>query len=266
VPLRAAQTQGRLFWLDRRDFAADDLMFGQVVAGQVAPLLDQIILQRRLREAAVAHERVRLARDLHDGLLQSLAAMGIQLQVARDALGTQPEDAGRRLAEVQRALAEEQRGLRLFIRQMRPGSSAGDGPTAPLCARLRELAGRIAGEWGLAVRVEDDTLRTPLEPGLEQQTYLMVHEAVMNAARHARASAVRVSLAGRDDRLHLVVEDDGHGFPFRGRRDAEALAASGEGPVSLRERVTQLGGHLAVDSSDGGARVEIDIPLGSRRG
>jgi signal transduction histidine kinase len=74
---------------------------------------------------------------------------------------------------------------------------------------------------------------------------------------------VRVTLATADSRLHLAVEDDGRGFPFHGRRDGEELAATQEGPASLRERVASLGGRLVVDSSERGARVEIDVPLHS---
>jgi len=264
VPFRGAEVEGRLFWLDRPVMTADDLALGQVVAGQVAPLLDQFFLQRRLREADVAHERVRLAQDLHDGLLQSLAAAALQVESARAAVATDPVAASERLADVQKALAAEQRELRLFIRHMKPGAFRDEGPTAPLCERLQDLAARIGREWGFAIRVDHDGLRTSLDPALEQQTYLMVHEAVMNAARHAGATAVRVDLLTGDGFLRIAVEDDGRGFPFQGRHDAPALAASRQGPVSLRERVTMLGGSLVVESSAKGARVEIGLPLRAR--
>jgi signal transduction histidine kinase len=214
-----------------------------------------------MRSAAVDQERVRLARDLHDGLLQSLAAASLQVQAARDALGIEPKAAERRLGEVQRMLADEQRSLRIFLWQMRPGSSSpGGGSTAPLGERVRRLAERVGREWGLAVRIEDEGLRVPLGPGLEQQLYLMVHEAVTNAARHSGARTVQVEMAANDGRLRVLVEDDGRGFPFEGRRDGEELAAAGQGPVSLRERAALLGGHLVVDSSGKGSRVEIVVP------
>jgi len=263
VPFRGVEVEGRLFWLDSRDPTADDLLVAHVVAGQVAPELDQILLQRKLREAAVDHERVRLARDLHDGLLQSLAAVSLQVQSARDAMTSEPEGAAERLSVAQRALADEQRSLRLFIRQMRAGSKPDGQPQAPLSQRAGELGERVGREWGLVVQVEHEGVRTPLDPGLEQQAYLMLHEALMNAARHATASRVRVELASANGRLRLAVQDDGRGFPFRGTRSGEDLAATGEGPRSLRERVASLGGRLVVHSSPGGSRVEIDVPLQS---
>jgi signal transduction histidine kinase len=261
VPLRGAGVAGRLFWLDCRDPTADDLLVAHIVAGQVAPELDQILLQRKLREAAVDHERVLLARDLHDGLLQSLTAVALQVQSARDAMAGEPEAARERLSVAQRTLADEQRALRLFIRQMRAGPHPEVPSAGPLCERVRDLAERVGRDWGLAVRVEHEGMRAPLGPGLEQQAYLMLQEALVNAARHAGASRVRVSVAAADGRLRLAVEDDGRGFPFHGSRDGEELAAAGEGPRSLRERVAGLGGRLVVHSSENGARVEIDVPL-----
>jgi signal transduction histidine kinase len=263
VPVRGAHIAGgRLFWLDRPGFTADDLMLGAIVARQAASLLDQIVLRQRLHRAAAAEERVRLSHDLHDGLLQSLAAAALQLQAARSALDSGGDIAARRLAEVQRLLAEEQRSLRQFLWEMWPGG-APDSETAPLAERVRALVERVGREWGLAVRATVEELGAPLGDGLERQVYLMVQEAVTNAARHAGARSVLVEVAARDGRLRLVVEDDGQGFPFAGRRDGDQLAAAGKGPVSLRERAALLGGAIVVDSSPRGARVQIDLPLGA---
>jgi signal transduction histidine kinase len=263
VPFQGAEAEGRLFWLDRRGMTAEDVMLARIVGGQVAPLLDQIHLQRKLRGAAVALERVRLARDLHDGLLQSLGAVGLQLQSALAAVGRNPEVTRERLVEVQRILAADVRDLRLLLGQMKPDPLRGGVPTAPLCERLENLASRIEREWGLRVALDHGGLRTPLGHTLEQQAYLMAHEAVMNAARHAAATEIRVEISAGAGHLRLAVVDDGHGFPFRGRHDGEALTAARVGPVSLRARAAALGGRLVVDSSGTGARVEITVPLGT---
>ena len=102
--------------------------------------------------------------------------------------------------------------------------------------------------------------RLPRE--LARAVQFMVHEAVINAARHGRAKGVDVRAEARENRVRLVVLDDGRGLPFRGRREHAALAAQGAGPVTLWSRVDALGGTLTIDSSERGVRLEIVLPFG----
>ena len=96
---------------------------------------------------------------------------------------------------------------------------------------------------------------------LEHAVRFMVSEGVVNALKHAHPSRISVDItADGSDELHIVVSNDGRGLPFRGRRSHEELAAANAGPVSLRERVTSLGGTLAIDSAPTGSRLEITIP------
>ena len=88
----------------------------------------------------------------------------------------------------------------------------------------------------------------------------MVHEAVINALQHAHPSKVTVDVAVRDGILALVVRDDGRGFPERGHLDHDELVRRNVGPVSLRDRVTAMGGRMAIDSSVSGSRIEITMP------
>ena len=85
-------------------------------------------------------------------------------------------------------------------------------------------------------------------------------EAIVNAARHAKASTVRVELDVGEPRIDIVIADNGHGFPFRGRYDHLALKAGRLAPVTLGERVEALQGTLMIDSSETGARLEIVVP------
>jgi signal transduction histidine kinase len=96
---------------------------------------------------------------------------------------------------------------------------------------------------------------------LFRDVYRLVQEASVNAARHGKATEVRVSLVVRDGWLDIGVADDGCGFPFQGRFDGDALAKRQLGPRTLRERVSALGGTLALESSGAGARLEMRLPL-----
>lgn len=89
---------------------------------------------------------------------------------------------------------------------------------------------------------------------------------MINAARHARATAVRVEIGSLDSQLSVAVSDNGRGFNFRGHYNLAALNALNVGPVMLKERVASLGGAMAIDSTDCGARVEIYLPLAGNGG
>ena len=89
----------------------------------------------------------------------------------------------------------------------------------------------------------------------------MVHEALVNVARHGGAKAVEVRAAAKDGHVRLEIVDDGRGLSFRGRREHAALSAGSGAPVSLWSRVNALGGTLTIDSSETGVHLEIALPL-----
>ncbi|HKO59275.1 MAG TPA: ATP-binding protein [Thermoanaerobaculia bacterium] len=89
----------------------------------------------------------------------------------------------------------------------------------------------------------------------------IVNESLSNAARHGRASLAVVSVALRNGLIDIRVADDGRGFAFSGRHDLDALERRGLGPRTLKERIRALGGSLIVESSNGGASIEVSIPV-----
>ena len=97
---------------------------------------------------------------------------------------------------------------------------------------------------------------------LGMETFRMVAEAVANSAKHGQATTIRVDLFTREDRLRIVVVDDGIGFPFRGRYNLPTLLERQIGPGVLGERVAALNGEMVVESTEEGSRVEIALPLG----
>lgn len=258
LPLHGETVDGRLFFLGKRALTSDDLVLGEIATAMLAARLDQAALVRQLRAAAAADARVRLARDLHDGVLQSFTAIGLRLGAARRIADEHPAEVAAHLQDVQRLLADEQRDLRFFIQELQRQDLTGE---APLGERLRALCERIERTWGVRVQVSAALGAEPTV-AMGREIYSLVREAIVNAARHGAARRVTVGLEERGDRIVVSIEDDGRGFPFAGSFDGASLRARGLGPRSLRERTSALGGAFALRSTATGARVQMDLPAG----
>jgi signal transduction histidine kinase len=238
---------------------ADIVPLAEVVAREVGNSLEQLYLHDRLQQIAIREDRIRVARDLHDGVLQSLTGIRLQLQALADEHGA-PSSISDRLLAVERAISIEQRELRMFIEDLRPIGSR-RLTDAGLAATLEELRARLETEWHTPIIVRLSPPALAVGAPVEHTLRLMVREAAINALKHAHPSRVTVDVQPHGvDALRLVVSDDGRGFPFRGRLEHEALVASNAGPLSLRERVVAAGGTLAVESDSRGSRVEIILP------
>jgi signal transduction histidine kinase len=262
-PVRGETVQGRLFALDRKDLQRDHLVLGEIVAQRVAADLDQFHLLFQLRTTAVTEERMRLACDLHDGMLQSLTGAALQLQVLARLLAEDPPAPAAReqLREVQRLIAADQRDLRFFIEELKPAPRALAGPL-DLRDRLGELAERLERLCGLAIDVRLEAAGGQLSEAFTRQLYRLLREALFNVARHAGASRAIVEVSRQGQGLRITVTDDGRGFAFRGHYDHEELNRQKLGPVSLKERIATLGGSLAIDSFPGLTRLEVNLPAG----
>jgi len=254
---------GRVFFLDAERSSTESAAAVDLVAREVGNSLDQLYLAERLRQVAVREDRLKLSRDLHDGVLQALTGIRLELQAVAEAPGVST-DAHDRLLALERALAIEQRELRLFINELQPGPTA-PVATGPIVQVFTDMAQRLSAEWKtpIAVRVSPPDLALPQT--IQQPIRLMVHEAVVNALNHAHPSRVSVAVDRSDQELRIVVSDDGHGFPFKGKLTHEELRAANAGPTSLRERVRALDGRLSIESTSAGSRVELALPLASAR-
>ena len=218
-------------------------------------------LARRIKKATAAEERVRLARDLHDGVLQTLTGTALQLQTAERLIEREPGKARAVLGDVQHMIADEQRDLRFFIQELKPGQIGALDEGGGLAPALQELGRRLESVWGLRLELSASPPRLPASEQVLGEVYRIVQEAAVNAARHGQATRVSVSL-GLDDRaLTVAVSDNGHGFPFQGRMGLNALTAAHQGPRNLRERVVALGGTMDIASEAAGSRLDIRLPL-----
>lgn len=199
---------------------------------------------------AIAAERERIARNLHDGPLQSVIGAKLQLY-ARGAVSGSAE-----IAESLEAIGRE---ISSLIRDLRPRGSA--VPESRLTTRLNLLAAEVKRQWNVELELGEIPLIRTLDPSCQRDLRRLIREAVVNAARHSGSRRIEVHGEVAGDQLNLVVRDHGSGFPFRGRLSLGELRASGWGPRSLCERLELIGGDLMVDSTPAGSTVVMTVPV-----
>jgi signal transduction histidine kinase len=209
-------------------------------------------LQRSRESLVVAREeeRLRLRRDLHDGLGPTLAALVFKIGLIRDGIGGDAD----RTSELLRELSGETQAAIADIRQLVYGLRPPALDELGLVGAIREQAEYVAASTGLAIVVKSDEL-PKLPPAVEVAAYRIAIEAVTNATRHAAASRCTITLR-LDCRLELEIADDGRGLPTTLR--------AGVGLRSMRERATELSGSFAIDAApQGGTRIRVSLPVGT---
>jgi signal transduction histidine kinase len=207
-------------------------------------------------------ERMRLARELHDGVAQALTAIGLHLRAAERLLETSADDARAKLTLARQLVLVEQRDLRFFIRDLKPAPLGALESATTLSTLLSELSARFRSTWGLTVEVQND-LPDGLDSQLRYEIYRIIQEGLLNAARHGEATFADVTLTHADDHASITIRDNGRGFAFQGHFDHWELTAQQRGPVVLKQRVTGVRGILAITSTEAGATLDIHIPLGT---
>jgi signal transduction histidine kinase len=254
------QPAGRLFLLNgRRGFRREDLIWFERIARHVGPSVENIFLLRHLRARAIEGERSRISRDLHDGILQTLLSVEIQLDVLRRRVAGSPEHAATGLANLQQTVKNESAELRHMVTDLRPLRVQ----SADLVDLMRGFAERYRNESTLALDVLIDSVELHAPDRVCREIFQIYREALNNIKKHAKASHVVVKLSQDDSRLVLVVDDNGEGFSFAGRFTGDELDRLRLGPISIKERTRTVGGVLTVESNPGhGARLTIEIPLG----
>lgn len=265
APIASGDLRGRLFVLEPRQAGADDLLLAEIFARRMSARLERLHLLRQLQHDARSELRTRLGRDLHDGVIQSLTAAGLRLEAAQRLLPADSE-AGRIIREVEGLLGDEQEDLRSFIRQAPATGVHTRAFPGRLCDRLRDTARRVGSRWDLPIEVTCGEEPPVLDERLAHEIDRIAQEALVNAARHGRATRVKLSLEVEEAAgfLRLVVADDGQGFPFTGRFDLAALNERKLGPLMVKQRVAAAHADLLLDSSPSGARLEIRLPLPNR--
>jgi signal transduction histidine kinase len=194
--------------------------------------------------------RSRLARDLHDGVIQSIYAAGLGLEGARSLLATDPAGADQRLAHCLAALNDTIRDVRTFIN----GLESGVSPARPFRQTLATLVATMQAiqPGNIALEVDEAVARR-ISPGQELQILQILRESISNALRHAQPGSIQLSLhTGADGRAALVIADDGRGF------NLADPPGRGHGLVNLGIRAREMGGALQIDTAPGkGTRITL---------
>jgi signal transduction histidine kinase len=246
----------------RRKFTRDDLEFLLLLVTQAAAGFENVRLQEKAEEFAVAEERGRIARDLHDGFIQSLAGIDLRVEACKLFLQRDPTRIPRELEDLHQAVDRGYKEVRHYLTVLREPHREEKN----LWGALDRLAVEFSTRERLRVRI----VRPPADPELSPTTAhdltQIVREALRNAVRHGRASQAIIKISTRGPDLSLVVHDNGSGFPNgHGRRDDDGFLAAQATPWSIRERTAALGGSLRVWTKPGrGAEITVTIPAASR--
>ncbi|SPF43189.1 putative signal transduction histidine kinase [Candidatus Sulfotelmatobacter kueseliae] len=250
--------RGRVFLFDPfwQGEKQEELRFLLNLVQQVGPAIYNVYLLHRLRRRAGAAERARVARELHDGAVQSLIAVEMQVDVLRrQAEAKRPisEELGR----IQGLLREEVLKLRELMQQMK----AIDVDAQRLLGVLSDAVERFQRETGISARFVTDVEELDMPQRVCREVLRIVQEGLVNVRKHSGARHALVRLGCSRDQWNLTIEDDGKGFPFAGRLNHDQMESVGKGPMIIKERVRLIAGELTVESTPGkGTRLEITLP------
>lgn len=238
-------------------FDETDVKTLETLAGQLSVAIENINLylqqQDQSQRLAVADERDRIGRDLHDGVIQSMYAVGLTLEDIASNAGNEPENVKPRIDEVVGDLNQAIGDIRRYIMDLRPTELQG----RRLEEALASLVGYLEDRAGVAVTIDLD-----MDPSILPERYFVniwhiLQESFSNIEKYAHAKNVLVSLAVREGDICLTVADDGDGF------DLEATELGrGFGLPNIKDRAERLGGVLHIESSLGAdAKLDIKVPI-----
>jgi signal transduction histidine kinase len=245
---------GNLYLTEKRGggaFTAGDEASVVALAAVAGSAIANVKLSVRSRELSLVRERDRIARDLHDTVIQNLYATGLGLQAAQRE-SADPTAVQERITRAVESIDATVKEIRATIFALQDDPSTVNGARARLLAVAEEMASLL----GFPPRLRlDGPIDTVIDRDLAEQLVPVLRESLTNVAKHARATTVMVRVEVLEGHLELEVVDDGVGLP-------EALRPNGMGVANIRERALLLGGRAELSSVDGrGTRVLWRIPL-----
>jgi signal transduction histidine kinase len=255
-----ARAIGLLCAINSRDnrFTNEQLDFLAILSAFAATAIENARLAEETRYVLLASERDRIAREMHDGISQSLFSISLGLELAKKQVLKDPVPVVGRLGELQDRLSVAMTELRRFIYDLRPVKLQELGLAGAIDFWIREVTiGRpVSGE----LVVDGEPYH--IGPGREACLYRVAKESVSNIVRHAEARRFVVRLEYAADGVTLSITDDGQGFVVDDAIDGRT-EGSGMGLRSIRERVRRESGTISIDSDPGGGtRIGVRLPVG----
>jgi signal transduction histidine kinase len=260
VPIRVRDDVfGNLYLTDKTTGDAftdvdEELVVG--LAGAAGVAIENARLHTRLYEVGVIEDRERIARDLHDTVIQRLFATGLSLQAASRLVHTDPDGAVVRIDEAVDGLDETVRQIRTAIFDL----EASRPPGFALRDEILGLVHEAARTMGFEPRVRfDGPVEIAVPASIHPHVIATLREALSNVARHAHASSAEIEVIASSSDLTIRVSDDGVGLVQDG--------SGGRGLANMATRAEKLGGHCELGTgSSRGAELRWTVPLGGHRG
>jgi signal transduction histidine kinase len=256
VPLKArARVVGvmSLAFRGQRRLDPSEIELLEALGAGVGVAVENARLYRQARRVAVLEERERIAMELHDGIIQSIYAVGLMLDSAKIQLPDPSEAASSAIREAIERMNDVIRDIRAYILDLQPSRAPADDLPAAL--------ERLVNEFRANTMVEAELLTDPsaaqgLAPEVRMALFHISQEALANAAKHARASRVWLSLRADAGEVVLQVIDNGRGFAA-----GDTTSLLGHGLSNMAERGRAIGAHVAIDSAPGeGTTVTVRLP------
>jgi signal transduction histidine kinase len=231
------------------------------VAFQNAQLYQNLRAERDRIIEAEASARSKLARDLHDGPTQSIAALAMRLDFIRLLLDRDQAQAKQELEVAREAVMRVGKDLRGLLFTLRPLTLESQG----LSAALKQYVERLRENDSIAIQVQPGSFGNELEPNIAGTVFAVIEEAVNNARKHARGAPIHIQVQQNGSSLVATVRDEGPGF------DMTAISSNytergSLGMVNMQDRARLVEGNLHIESSPGhGTRITLRVPLPDRR-
>jgi signal transduction histidine kinase len=241
-----------------RGFSRYDVELLELLAAQASPVIENSQLWERLKDAAAAEERLRIARDLHDNFLQTLAAIKLHLERSRILVDKDSTRAKESIGRIHEIATEGLTEVRMYLSELR---LMGPEP-AKLGQAISHSVAKVASRVKIAPHVEVDLPESGIPPQVSLASFQIVRELLNNVVKHSLAENVWLTAKVEDEQIYIEVRDDGEGFVVPA--NLTDLTMEGHlGLTGVQERVSGFDGTLNIESTPGeGTRVSIQLPLG----
>ncbi|WP_313807403.1 histidine kinase [Sphingobium sp.] len=242
------RNRGRLYVLDLRYRQEDAASLVRIIARRIGQELERLALTQAIAESARDQERVRLSRDLHDSVLQDLTAAALKLKAAMTHV---PAEARGALQGVNALMIEQQRRIRLFVESSRRTDVF---TVRHLSSTLSQNVNNLCDQWGCDIGLTIDPPDLEAPALVHRELVQLLSEATANAVRHGGATRLQVDLSKVEQGLTVAISDNGCGMAV-GEADDQTR------PRSIRARVEDMDGSLAITRYAPGLAMRIEVPL-----